>query len=67
MRVTASQARARLGLPLHETETETMYGAIAQGRPVFNGYSGYAAPQHAALRDLLEQRDRADPRSTGGR
>jgi len=58
MRVTASQARARLGLPLHETETETMYGAIAQRRPVFNGYSGYAAPQHAALRDLLEQRDR---------
>jgi hypothetical protein len=24
---------------------------------VFNGYSGYAAPQHAALRDLLEHRD----------
>ena len=47
MRVTASQARARLGLPLHEAETETMFGAIAQQRPVFNGYSGYAAPQHA--------------------
>ena len=59
MRVTATDARARLGLPLHEAETETMYGAIAQRRPVFNGYSGYAAPQHAALRDLLE---RFDPR-----
>ena len=57
MRVTLSSARVRLGLPLHETETETMYGAIAQARPVFNGYSGYAAPQHAALRDLLGQRD----------
>jgi hypothetical protein len=34
-----------------------MYGAIAQRRPVFNGYSGYAAPQHAALRDLLEHFD----------
>ena len=44
MSVTTSQARARLGLPLHEAETETMYGAIAQRRPVFNGYSGYAAP-----------------------
>ena len=59
VRVTTSQARARLGLPLHEAETETMYGAIPQKRPVFNGYSGYAAPQHAALRDLLEQRDPA--------
>ena len=57
MRVTASSARVRLGLPLHETETETMYGAIAQARPVFNGYSGYVAPQHAALRDLLEHFD----------
>jgi len=56
-RVTATNATARLGLPLYEAETETMYGAIAQGRPVFNGYSGYAAPQHAALRDLLERRD----------
>jgi hypothetical protein len=58
-RVTNGQARARLGLPLHEAETETMYGAIAEGRPVFNGYSGYAAPQHAALRDLLEHHDHA--------
>ena len=57
MRVTGGQARARLGLPLHESETETMYGAIADRRPVFNGYSGYAAPQHAALRDLLEHQD----------
>jgi hypothetical protein len=57
MRDTATDARARLGLPLHEAETETMYGAIAQRRPVFNGYSGYAAPQHAALRDLLERFD----------
>ena len=57
MRVTSTTAKVRLGLPLHEAETETMYGAIAQGRPVFNGYSGYAAPQHAALRDLLEHRD----------
>lgn len=57
MRVTASRAQARLGLPMRETETETMYGAIAQDRPVFNGYSGYAAPQHAALLDMLEARD----------
>ena len=58
-RVTTGTAHARLGLPLHEAETETMFGAIPQKRPVFNGYSGYAAPQHAALRDLLEQRDPA--------
>lgn len=58
-RVTTGAAHARLGLPLHEAETETMFGAIPQNRPVFNGYSGYAAPQHAALRDLLEQRDPA--------
>ena len=57
MRVTGSTARVRLGLPFHETQTETMYGAIAEGKQVFNGYSGYAAPQHAALRDLLEHRD----------
>jgi hypothetical protein len=57
-RVTTGTARARLGLPLHEAETETMFGAIPQGRRVFNGYSGYAAPQHAALRYLLERRDR---------
>ena len=57
MRVTKADAHARLGLPIRENETETMYGAIAQGRPVFNGYSGYAAPQHAALVDLLDARD----------
>ena len=57
MRVTATAARARLGLPLRENETETMYGAIAQARPVFNGYSGYEAPQHFAMRDLLERHD----------
>jgi hypothetical protein len=56
-RITATRARVRLGLPLHEAETETMFGAIPQRRPVFNGYSGYAAPQHAALRDLLEHSD----------
>ena len=59
VRITTGQARARLGLPLHEAETETMFGAIPQQRRVFNGYSGYAAPQHAALRDLLERRDPA--------
>ena len=57
MRLTSTTPRLRLGLPLHEAETETMYGAIGQRRFVFNGYSGYAAPQHAALRDLLEHRD----------
>ena len=57
MRVTSTAARVRLGLPLRENETETMYGAIAQARPVFNGYSGYQAPQHFAMRDLLERHD----------
>ncbi len=57
MRVTTINARARLGLPLQQNETETMYSAIAQARPVFNGYSGYTAPQHSALRDLLEHYD----------
>jgi hypothetical protein len=56
-RVTANAAAARLGLPLRQNETETMYGAIPQVRPVFNGYSGYQAPQHFAMRDLLEQHD----------
>src|SRR5436189_1962160 len=56
-RVTTTAARARLGLPLRDNETETMYGAIAQARPVFNGYSGYYAPQHFAMRDLLEHYD----------
>jgi hypothetical protein len=57
MRVSRSRARARLQLPVRENETEAMYGAIAQDRAVFNGYSGYAAPQHAALVDMLESRD----------
>ena len=57
MRVTSTTARLRLGLPLRQNETETMYGAIGQGRPVFNGYSGYDAPQHFAMRDLLEHHD----------
>ena len=57
MLVTSTGAHARLGLPLRENETETMYGAIAQARPVFNGYSGYQAPQHFAMRDLLEHHD----------
>lgn len=50
-------AVARLGLPLAENETEAMYQTIGDGLPVFNGYSGYDAPQHAPLRDLLERRD----------
>ena len=57
MQITHAQAVARLGLPLRGNETETMYGAIAQRRPVFNGYSGYEAPQHFALRDLLDHHD----------
>lgn len=57
MRVTTTRATARLGLPLRGNETETMYGAMAQSRPVFNGYSGYEAPQHPALRDLLDTHD----------
>ena len=56
-RITAGGARFRLGLPLHEAETETMFGAIPQEKRVFNGYSGYHAPQHAALRYLLEHHD----------
>jgi len=57
MRVTRAGAHARLVLPVLENETEAMYGAIAQGRPVVNGYSGYAAPQHPPLVDLVEARD----------
>jgi hypothetical protein len=57
MRVTRSTAAARLGLPLRQAEAESMYGAIAQDRPVFNGYSGYVAPQHWALLDMLEAHD----------
>jgi hypothetical protein len=57
MQITHSTAVARLGLPLAGNETETMYGAIAQQRPVFNGYSGYTAPQHHALADLLNRGD----------
>ena len=57
MRVTRSHAPVRLGLPMRQNETETMYGAIAQERPVFNGYSGYTAPQHPALLDMLEAHD----------
>ncbi len=57
MRVTSTSAHVRLGLPLRQNETDTMYGAIAQARPVFNGYSGYDAPQHFAMRDLLERHD----------
>lgn len=57
MRVTTTGAHARLGLPLAETETETMYGAIAPARPVFNGYSGFEPKQHFAMRDLLEHYD----------
>jgi hypothetical protein len=57
MRVTSSRARARLGLPMRGNEVESMYAAIAQGRPVFNGYSGYTAPQHPALLDMLDARD----------
>lgn len=58
-RVTTNAAIVRLGLPLRQNETETMYGAIPQVRPVFNGYSGYEAPQHPALRDLLDMHDPA--------
>lgn len=52
-----TKAVARLGLPLANNETEAMYQTIGDGLPVFNGYSGYDAPQHAPLRDLLERRD----------
>ncbi len=48
---------ARLGLPLPETEVESMYRSIGDELPVFNGYSGYVAPQYPALRDMLERRE----------
>ena len=57
MRVTRTRAAARLGLPVPGNEAETMYGAIRQDRPVFNGYSGYVAPQHPALLDMLAAHD----------
>jgi F5/8 type C domain len=57
--VLTGDAVARLGLPLAQNETETMYRTIEDGLPVFNGYSGYEAPQHPALRDLLDRRDPA--------
>ena len=50
-------AVARLGLPLEENETEAMYQSIGDGLPVFNGYSGYEAPQFPALRELLTHHD----------
>jgi hypothetical protein len=53
----ASAAVARLGLPLASNETESMFRTIEDGLPTFNGYSGYDAPQHPALRDLLDRRD----------
>jgi F5/8 type C domain len=52
-----TSAVARLGLPLANNETESMYQTLGDGLPVFNGYSGYDAPQHAPLRELLERRD----------
>jgi len=57
--VLTGDAVARLGLPLAGNETESMYRTIEDGLPVFNGYSGYEAPQHPALRDLLDRRDPA--------
>jgi hypothetical protein len=57
LRPSHAGAIARLGLPLAANETESMYQTIADNLPVFNGYSGYEAPQHPALRDLLERRD----------
>jgi hypothetical protein len=64
---TGTPAVARLGLPLARNETESMYQTIGDGLPVFNGYSGYDAPQHAPLRDLLERRDPSIlPRLAGG-
>ena len=57
MRTTSVDARARLGLPMGPRESSVMYEAIAQARPVFNGYSGYLAPQQPALRNLLDAHD----------
>ena len=50
---------ARLDLPLYETEAASMYRSIGDGLPVFNGYSGYMAPQYPALRELLQRHDPA--------
>jgi hypothetical protein len=50
---------ARLGLPFQEADVRSMYRSIGDELPVFNGYSGYVAPQAPALRDMLERRDPA--------
>ena len=39
------------------TRPNRCFATIEDGLPVFNGYSGYEAPQHPALRDLLDRRD----------
>jgi hypothetical protein len=59
IRRTDAGAAARLVLPVPETEAEAMLGGLAVDTPVFNGYSGYVAPQHHALIDLLEREDPA--------
>jgi hypothetical protein len=52
-----SGAVARLGLPFQETDATSMYRSLGDDLPVFNGYSGYVAPQNPALRDMLDRRD----------
>jgi hypothetical protein len=60
LRPSQTRAVTRLELPINpHHDPIALYRATAHGRPLFNGYSGYFAPQYFALQYLLAEYDPA--------
>jgi hypothetical protein len=58
LRPSRTSVVTRLELPLSSHHDPlALYRAVGHGRPVFNGYSGYFAPQYYALQYLLSEHD----------
>jgi F5/8 type C domain len=60
LRSSPPEAVVRLDLPVSDgTDARALYQQMFDKRPLYNGFSGYAAPHYAAMKALLDEHDPA--------
>jgi len=68
VRPSPPDAALRLDLPITDvSDPEALYQQMFDPKPLYNGYSGFTAPQYEAMKALLEDRDPEIVRILAGR
>jgi hypothetical protein len=58
LRGAPAEAVVRLDLPVTDgIDARALYQQMFEAKPLYNGFSGYAAPHYAAMKALLDERD----------